>query len=161
MDTKGIVHVSYSIANDLKKYLENEEWALFHDKENKEDVLKFFKEGADKGYVLIAAGMNTGIDFKGPDFGWQAIGKIIYPSMGDAVLKHWYKTDNSWITWLATRELIQACGRVNRDAEDKAVTYIWDSCFGNPYKRRHGLFTNADKQGYITDNFKKRIDWGK
>lgn len=157
-DTKGIVHLPYGLAKDLQNHLK-EDWVLWHDSNDKEKKLKFFKESADKGTVLIASGMSMGIDMAGSDFGWQAIGKILYPSMADQLVASWYKHDNKWVTWLTTREFIQACGRVNRYYGDKAVTYVWDSALGNPMKVRFGLWQQADKLGYLAPQFKKRFKW--
>ena len=158
-DTKGIVHVTYGLQNKLRKEMIGIPWVKFHDSEDKEAVLKHFKNKEPPGTVLIAAGMGMGIDFAGPEFEWQAIGKIMYPLKTDPVMEYWYKYDSDWITWLAVKELIQACGRINRFKGDKGVTYIWDSCFGNPKTKQRGLYTFADKKKFLTQSFKNRIIW--
>lgn len=157
-DTKGVVHMTYGMANKLQKHLK-EDWVLWHDSNNKEKVLKYFTEDADKGTVLVACGMSMGVDLPGPDFGWQAIGKIMYPNRGDNLLKHWYDVDSKWITWLAAREFIQACGRINRYMGDKGITYIWDSGFGNIKKKRFGLVQQAVRANFFKPHFMKRIKW--
>jgi Rad3-related DNA helicase len=161
LDTKGIVHVTYGMANDLKALLADKLWIVWHDEKNKEEKLKFFKNEADKGTVFVASGMQMGTDLPGPDFGWQAVGRIMYPNMSDKLIAHWYKHDPAWITWLTYSDLVQSCGRINRYYGDKGTTYIWDSCLGNPTKKRWGLYQEAQKYKYIRDSFKNRILWSK
>jgi Rad3-related DNA helicase len=156
-DTKGVVHMTYGMANKLKKYL-NDDGIMYHDSKNKEKVLKAFKDSTDK-VVLVACGMSMGVDLPGPSFGWQAISKIMYPNQGDALIKHWYTSDKKWICWLTAREFVQACGRINRYHGDKGTTYIWDSCIGNIKRNRFGLVQNAIKFKYFKPHFLRRIAW--
>lgn len=160
LDTKGMVHLPYGLAKSLQEHLK-EDWVVWHDNKNKEKQLKFFMEKAEKGSVMVASGMSMGVDLAGPDFGWQAIAKILYPSRADQLIDYWYRTDSDWITWLATRDFIQACGRVNRYAGDKAVTYVWDSGLGNPLLGIRGLWQNASRLGYLSSHFRRRVKWRK
>jgi len=146
-DGKGLVHVTYGIAEKLKKHLGKDSSILFHTSGNKEEVLKDFisRPAADKP-VLIACGMHEGLDLAGPDFSWQALAKVPWPSKADKLIDHWYQSDFDWIAWITIRAIIQACGRINRYPGDYAVTYIIDSCFGNPKKNRRGFLTQFGRK---------------
>lgn len=151
-DTKGIVHMTYSMAEEAKKVLGVN--FMFHTPENKEDKLKeFFK--APPGTVFVACGMYEGLDLAGPDYGWQAICKTPWPSKADKLIDYWYKTDFNWVAWNTARDLIQACGRVNRYPGDKAITYILDTAMGNPRKARKGFLN--DFKRFFPKEFLERI----
>lgn len=152
-DTKGMVHLTYGMAKKLRGYLAGPTY-MWHTPSNKEDQLKVFRK-APAGTVFIACGMAEGVDLAGPDYGWQAIAKIQYPSMADQLVAHWYKNDGQWITWVTARTLMQQAGRICRGPEDYGVTYILDSCFGNPKMKQFGLLQKASK--YLPDYFKERI----
>ena len=156
--TKGVVHMTYGMSNKLQKKLKSK-WVVYHDKHDKEDKLEFFKKEAPPGTVFIACGMGMGVDLPGPDFGWQAVAKIMYPSLNDPLIAQQYKKERSWIDWVTTREFIQVCGRINRYMGDKGVTLVWDSCLGNPEKKRFGLWQQAKKGGYISKSFERRVVW--
>lgn len=157
-NTKGVVHVTYSISKELQELLSDVPNLLWHTPETREKRLTEFLK-AEPGTVLMAAGMTTGIDLAGPEYGWQAISKVMYPSQLDALIAEWYQMDKEWILWLAARETIQASGRVNRYRGDKAITYVLDNCFGNPVTGQYGLYQRADKAKLWPEYFKDRIRW--
>lgn len=154
-DTKGIVHMPYNMAMKLKK-VDKKKLFIYHDKDNKDKQLKKFLK-SPKGTVLIASGMEEGLDLAGPDFGWQGIAKIQYPSRADNLIADWYESDPEWIKWITARTLIQQCGRINRRKGDYGITYIFDSQLGNPEKKRYGFFQRA--QYMMPEHFKRRIQW--
>ena len=157
-DTKGLVHITYGMMERLKDIVGESDNYLWHTPDNKEEMLETFKN-SPKGTVFITAGMTAGIDLAGPEFGWQAIGKIPYPSQADPLVAEWYRLERKWVTWLAVREIIQAAGRVNRYKGDRATTYVLDSCFGNPKTFQFGMFQTAEKYKLWPDYFKHRIKW--
>ena len=99
--------------------------------------------------------MSEGIDLAGAEFGYQILTKVPWPSKADKLTAHWYDTDIDWIAWMTVRDVVQACGRVNRYKGDKAVTYLLDISFGNPAKNRHGLITKFKK--FFPQSFLERI----
>ena len=154
--SSGIIHVTYGMAEKLKPYL-TEDRFMWHTKENKEEVLEQFL--GEKGRILVACGMAEGLDLAGPQFGWQVIGKIMYPSRKDNLIDKWYRTDPEWINWLAVRTTLQQCGRICRGPDDFGITYILDSTFGNLAKQRFGLvMKNRDM---FPEDFIESIYWRK
>jgi len=153
-DTKGLVHSTYGVAEKLKKQLEGHTGFIWHDKNNKEARLKEFKE-APPGAVFVASGMYSGLDLAGPEYGWQAITKVPWPSKADKLIAHWYDTDFDWISWLVIRDVLQASGRVNRYAGDYAVTYLLDTAFGDPRRNRKGILTQF--KGKFPKDFYRRL----
>jgi Rad3-related DNA helicase len=153
--TKGIVHIPYNMALKLKA-LDKSRRFIYHTKEDKDSRFNEFLN-APPGTVLIASGMDEGIDLAGAGYQWQAIAKIQYPSKLDKLVEEWYKTDPSWVTWITARTLMQQCGRINRKQGDYGVTYILDAQFGNPVKKRWGFFQQC--QHMLPTHFKERIKW--
>jgi len=151
--TKGFVHVTYSMALKLKKLLSGSDF-VWHTKEDKEDKLKEWMESPNKNSVFIASGMAEGVDLAGPEFGWQAICKIQYPSRGDKLVEFWYNNNQEWISWLTARTLMQQCGRICRGPDDFGKTYILDASHGNQFKRRFGFYQRSKK--YLPDFFTAR-----
>ena len=154
--SSGIVHVTYGLAEKLRKHLTDDRF-MWHTKENKEQVLEEFLQS--EGRVLIACGMAEGLDLAGEQFGWQVIGKIMYPSKKDNLIDKWYNTDPEWINWLAVRTTLQQCGRICRGPDDFGITYILDSTFGNLEKKRFGLVTK--NRDMFPDDFLDSIYWRK
>ncbi len=136
--TKGLVHMTYANAEKFRELLGDDPRFMWHTPENKEKVLEnFFK--APPGAVLMGSGVVEGLDLAGPQYGWQALTAVPWPSKADKLIADWYQRDIERIKWLAVKEVIQACGRVNRGADDYAITYLLDSRFGNPLKGRPGF----------------------
>lgn len=153
-DTKGIAHAPYAVAGKLRKILGGNPNIIFHIQKDKEEALERFKQ-APPGTLFVASGMNEGIDLSGPEYGYQAICKVIWPSKADKLISNWYDNDFDWISWMTMRDIIQTCGRVNRYDGDKAVTYLLDTCFGNPNRNRRGFLTQFKRK--LPKHFLERI----
>lgn len=157
IDTKGLVHCSYAMAEKLQELLPRLS-TIVHNTLDKDIQLKKFKE-APAGTIFLASGMSMGLDLAGEDYGWQAITKIMYPSQADELVKLWYEEEPEWILWLTAKDLIQACGRINRYKGDKGSTYILDSSFGNPKTQQYGLYQKAARLKFLPSYFLERIKW--
>jgi Rad3-related DNA helicase len=123
---KGIVHVTYQLATLLSTHLIGTRF-LFHTQYNAKDRLAEWM--ASKDGVLIAAGMEEGLSLDGPEYEWQAICKIQYPSLGDSAIAKKARESEAWYTWQALRKVVQAYGRICRGENDWGVTYILDGMF--------------------------------
>jgi Rad3-related DNA helicase len=150
----GIVHATYALADKMKKHLNGDRY-IWHDSENREEKLEEFK--ATEGAILIACGMSEGIDLAGRQFDWQIIAKVLYPNKSDLLIDKWYREDMDWILWMTVRTLLQQTGRIVRSPDDYGITYILDGAFGNPVKKRWGLWTKASK--FIPEDYKESIKW--
>jgi ATP-dependent DNA helicase DinG len=123
---KGVVHVTYQLAQLLQGRLPAR--YRFHDKYNKADVYKKFRESG-KDVVLVACGMYEGIDLP-EDLGrWQVVAKVPWPSLASPAIKHLAELDPDWYIWEAMKVMVQACGRICRTPTDFGVTYVLDSTF--------------------------------
>lgn len=127
---KGVVHATYQLSRMLAPELENNSRFIFHDREDKKDRYKEFRDSpAEEGKVLIACGMYEGIDLP-EDLGrWQIVAKIPWPSLGDAGIRYRAEQDPEWYLWETWKIVMQACGRICRTPQDNGVTIIPDSSF--------------------------------
>ncbi len=155
IDTKGLVHLTYGMAEKLKRYLKGDRF-LWHDNKNREEVLKQYLESKEP-VVLMACGMSEGLDLAGPEYGWQVISKVMYPSLGDKLIQKWANEESPWYMWMTVRAMEQAVGRISRGPEDYGVTYITDLAFGNTKLKRPGLITRASS--LFSKDFLESITW--
>jgi Rad3-related DNA helicase len=150
---KGVVHMTYNMSNKLATLLTGPGY-LYHTPETKEAVLASFIESKED-VVLIACGMTTGLDLAGPDYTWQAIAKVPYPSLGDPLVAKWLKDDPEWFTWLAIRQVLQATGRICRGPTDYGITFILDNTVGTLDGKRMGLFSRGSRM--VPKYFKEAV----
>jgi hypothetical protein len=150
--TKGLVHVSYSLAAELRKYLGDNDNYYFHDSsaESRRGMFKAWKSSKKRGIVFIASGYNEGINLKGSDYGWQCIGKIMYLSLADLAVKKKSELTPQWYIWNTLKSVMQAAGRICRGPKDKGVTIVLDGQFD-------GLIEEADKYNLVPKWFKESI----
>ncbi len=137
-DGKGFVHAPYSLAAKLKPYLEHDARFMFHtsDPKDKKDCYeKFYKLEASSRKIMVGSGMMEGLDLKYGVAEWQAIVKVPYPSLADPAMRHIAKTDSDYYTWIASRDILQASGRVCRSPDDYGDTYLLDTGFANWYEK--------------------------
>jgi len=152
---KGLVHCTYTLAEKLKEHLSVNKRFIFHDPSTRSEQLEKLRGSEDS--ILIACGMDEGLDLAGDGFQWQAICKIQFPSMAEPVYKFWYKNDKRRINWMTAKWLQQACGRICRGPDDYGKTYILDLSIGNPVKKKFGFYKSAE--GMFPEHFKERFIW--
>jgi Rad3-related DNA helicase len=130
---KGLIHTPYSLAWKLRSALKGREpRLLFHDKENKLEVYKKFRN-SEEPYILVASGMYEGIDLPYEAARFQAITKVPYPSLADPAIKFKADRDPSYYAWETIKQIIQATGRVVRAVDDYGATYVLDNSFQRLY----------------------------
>lgn len=137
-DTRGIVHVTYAMAARLKDALGVDGRYIFHTKQDKRE--KFREWQSTSNGILIACGMQEGIDLADDKARWQVIAKVNYPSMAIAAVNEKMKLFPEWYQWVAARGVLQASGRVCRNPEDYGVTYVTDRSFEYLFKSNPNLF---------------------
>lgn len=148
VDSKGVIHMPYSMSYMFKKFLTGKRY-MWHDKKNKEAKLAEFME-CKEPRILVACGMDQGIDLAGKEFGWQAIAKVQYPSLGDPIVKAQASDNPKWYAWQTIRTIEQQYGRICRTLDDYGITYMLDVSFRNldPERGNHldlwdNFFTEA------------------
>ena len=136
---KGLVHATYAQATILSELLGHEPRYLFHNRHDRSEVYRRFRDSpAESGVILVASGMYEGIDLP-EDLGrWQAIAKIPWPSLGDPSVRILSENDPDWYLWETWKIVMQACGRICRTPDDFGVSYILDSSFRR--LQREGIY---------------------
>ncbi len=142
-DTKGLCHLTYDLSRKLQPLLTGPRY-IWHTNKDSAQKLKQFLDSKEP-VIFMACGMEEGLDLAGPEYGWQAIIKIPWPSRADKLIDKFYREDMPWVLWMTVRKLRQMTGRICRGPTDFGVTYILDSGLGNPKKRRWGLMNQCQK----------------
>ena len=137
-DGKGFVHATYSVANQLREYLQDDPRFIFHRRDNKKDVYdRFYKLPASSQAVMVGSGMSEGLDLKYEVAEWQALTKVPYPSLADPAMRHLAEFDPDFYNWYVSKEVLQASGRICRSPDDEGITYLLDSNFSFWYDKYH------------------------
>jgi len=139
---RGIIHTSsYSLMFDLSDKIVGDRVITYHDSNSKNAAIEKFKETEDG--VLMGPSLTEGLDLPGDLCRFNIIGKIPYPSLGDAHIKKRMEKDREWYRWMTYNHIQQAIGRGVRFNGDQCVTYIMDGCIDmfndllvNDYKGR-------------------------
>lgn len=142
---KGVIHMTYGMADAVRPHLEHER-LIMHGRGDMRQKLKQFMR-SDNG-VFIASGLYEGVSLDYDLADWQAISKIVWPSLQDPLQKHRSKEDPDYYIWSTLKNVIQASGRVCRRPDDYGETYIWDASFERLLKEGAHL---------IPKSFKNRI----
>jgi len=148
-DKKGIIHTTnYEIAGWLKDYYGEKGRLLFHDSENRNEVLNKHLMSSEPT-VLVSPSMMNGVDLKDDLSRFQIIMKIPYPNIKSKKIKKRQKDNKDWYNWKTVVDLIQSYGRSIRSEDDWAETYILDESLSNimkfNYKYLPSYFTDAIK----------------
>ncbi len=153
---KGVIHLTYGLVKEFKKYLKGPRY-LWHTDKTREKVFKQFVESSDNK-ILMACGMAEGIDLVGEEFEWQVIAKTVFPSLADPLQKHFLNRDPLVYTLETVRTTVQQSGRICRTPTDYGVTYILDASFANFYRR-----ATAGQPNYklFPDYFIEAMEWKK
>ncbi len=133
-DSKGLIHAPYSLAWKIKSHLHKHPRLMFHDKDNKMQVYKQFRESTEPK-VLVASGMYEGVDLPYDAARFQAITKMPYPSLADPAVAFKADRDHTWYSWETLKQMLQACGRVVRAVDDYGSTYMLDNSFNSLYAK--------------------------
>lgn len=147
-EEKGFIHAPYGLADTLREQLKDNPRFVFHNKDSKKEELNRFLS-SNEPLILIGSGMYEGIDLKYDLARWQIISKIPYPSLADSRNRLILKNDPTYYSWLAARDLLQACGRVSRSENDYGVTYIFDDRFDSWYSSVEPMLGSWFKEAII------------
>jgi Rad3-related DNA helicase len=152
---KGLIHLSYNLVPHFKKLLTSDRF-IWHTQATRLKAYKQFREDTtDK--VLVACGMSEGIDLAGLDYSWQVIAKIMFPSLGDALVQRQKEREPHWYNWQTVRTTIQQTGRICRTPTDFGVTYILDTSFNFLYFKNKHLFPKYIHEALTWKPRKKEI----
>lgn len=131
---KGIIHTgNYKVAdriwNSILIHKQNHDRFLIKASEDvtNQNLLKIHERSQNT--VLLSPSMTTGVDLKDDLSRFQIVVKMPFSSLGDPRTKKKSEINSDWYTCQMLKNLVQACGRSTRSAEDHSATFILDSSF--------------------------------
>ena len=127
-EVKGLIHAPYSLAAKLAHELRHEPRILSHTRDDKMQVYQKFRASPEP-LVLLASGLEEGIDLPYDAGRWQVICKVPYLSLAEPAIKYRADEDPEWYNWEAAKKIEQAAGRICRAPDDYGETFILDSSF--------------------------------
>lgn len=145
--TKVLIHIPYALSNRMLPLLQAQlgERVLGHDRENKQEVVDYFKASKEP-LVLLGSGLYEGLDLYGDDYQVQVICKVPWPFLGDPAWKFIAENYPERYAWQAIQQVVQAAGRICRGPDDFGTTFILDRSFKRLYAQHEQLFPS-----YFTD----------
>lgn len=136
---KGLIHsVSFKVADHIKRTIKSKR-LLFHNSENREEVLKQHLTSKDPT-VLVSPSMAEGVDLADDASRFQIVCKLPFPYLGDKLVMKRMQRDSDWYAYETAKQLIQSLGRSIRNENDHAVSYILDGDFEGFFRRNKHLF---------------------
>lgn len=127
VDEKGIIHThSYQIAGWIMDL--GLDRLITHDSSDREEVLEHFKKSEDR-LVLVSPSMERGVDLPYDDCRFAIIVKCPFPYLGDKFISsraYSGSIGNLWYKSITAQDIVQACGRGVRHADDWCATYCLD-----------------------------------
>jgi Rad3-related DNA helicase len=132
-DKKGIIHTTnYEITEWIKDNIFDER-LLFHDTENRNDILEKHLTSLEPT-ILVSPSMMSGIDLKDNLARFQILLKIPYPNIAANKIKARQKSNPDWYNLKTSMDLLQMYGRTTRTDTDFSDTFILDSNFSDILK---------------------------
>lgn len=127
-DDKGLIHTS---SVKLAKYIKtntddpDDRLVLAHGRDR---LFRYnYHTTSPEPTVLLSPSMTEGVDLKGDLARFIVLSKCPFMSLGDKHTARRAKIDSDWYKTHAVRQIIQACGRGTRDADDSCDIYVLDS----------------------------------
>lgn len=146
-DTKGLIHCTYEMALYLKDNLHDPRF-IFHGKMDKEAKYQEFLSRKDP-VVLVASGMEEGIDLAHDAGRWQVITQLMRPSIEDRLNRWHYANKPDIYNLEAVRKIMQQTGRICRGPTDVGYTYMIDSEFYNFFAQTAGMWPDYFKEAMV------------
>lgn len=136
---KGLIHChSYQNMKYLLEHFSNSSRFIFHEKGDREDVLKeWMKSNDNPGKILVSVAMTEGLDLKDELCRFQICFKCPYPDLNNKRTQKRVMVYNDyyWYNLQALITLIQMYGRAVRHEKDWALFFYLDSSVNNLCKR--------------------------
>jgi len=136
---KGFVHCTYDMSVKIQAQFGRDSRFWFHDKYNKKEVYEKFK-ATKTDAILIACGMDEGVDLAFDVARWQIITQLMRPNVEDKLNSWLYRNNKRVYNWETVRKIIQQAGRICRAPTDFGVTYMLDSEFEEFLATTNGLW---------------------
>ena len=147
-DRNTLVHVTYRMADQLKQYFKG---AYVNTKDNKEDVLKAFKES---GGLWLASGCAEGLDLDGHTCSLNIIPLLPRPNIEDPIIKRRLAQPGGQRNYDigVLKTIQQQAGRSTRGEDDYSTVVVGD-------RRLYDLVSRYE--GDLPRSFKEQLQEGR
>jgi Rad3-related DNA helicase len=136
LDRKGLIHsVSYARARQIIEASKYKGRMLWNDNRDANSPRAsavfetFSKKPPSSGAILVSPSFSTGWDFKGELAEYQIIVKLPQADTRSKIMQARIERDSGYPDYVCAQELVQACGRINREEDDRGETIIIDDCW--------------------------------
>jgi Rad3-related DNA helicase len=152
MDRKGIIHtVSYDRAQKILRSSKNRAIMRTNSSSTLSLTVSQFKRDNPPS-ILLSPVVTTGWDFPYSQCEYQVISKVAFPDGRSEIMKARSSVDPEYPMHIALQNLVQACGRGMRAADDRCETLIIDDNFR----------WLIGRYGHLAPEwFKESINWGR
>ncbi len=136
---KGIIHTAtYALAEMIGSRLKSPR-LLIQQPGNREEILETHLM-SKKPTVLVSPSMTEGVDLYDDLGRFNIVVKVPFANLGDNWVRARKDRSQSWYSWTAMKDLVQAIGRTTRHEEDYSTSYILDGSFEMLFNRSSHLF---------------------
>lgn len=138
-EEKIVIHaVSYWLLDQIiERSVHKRRLMYFKSAMGREKVIQRFRRAGNDA-VLVAPGLERGLDLPYDQCRVVVIPKLPYPSLADKQVNarlHAYRDGNDWYTLQTARALVQASGRGVRADDDTCTIYLLDRQFSQFVRR--------------------------
>lgn len=132
LDRNGLIHaISFKRQQWIREHSRWSNRLICPTAKDLEAHLQYFQRpGVAKGQVLVSPSIMTGYDFPGEQAEYQIVAKIPFPDTSSRIMKARIAATPGYRDHLTMQSLEQACGRINRSADDSGETFIVDEMAG-------------------------------
>ncbi len=130
---RGFVLATYDQAEKLKPLLQSDPRYIFHDRISKKDAFQEFLNSKSKNCIGVFSGMSEGADLKDDLARFCILTKMMFPHLGDGVVKKRMDNNPEWYSGHTLMQTIQGAGRIVRNEKDFGSVYILDTNFTRVY----------------------------
>lgn len=139
-DRRGVIHtVSFQRARDLYYASAHQPRMILHTPgESGQAVVDRFRQAGPTA-ILVSPSVMTGHDFPYQDAEFNIIAKMPFPNTSSPIMRARCAATPRYRDHYTMQHLVQACGRVNRAADDFGETFIADGDFRWWYRQNRDL----------------------
>lgn len=150
LDRRGIIHTtSYDRAREIVARSAYRDYMVSHTSQRGEAVDAAHEyRTMEPPAILVTPSMSTGYDFPYQQCEYQIVLKAPYPDHGSELTRRRVEQDQTYGHYVMAQELVQACGRGMRAADDQCETFIIDDTVERIIRWKPGLFPQWFRQLY-------------
>jgi Rad3-related DNA helicase len=124
---RGVIHSqSYELAEFLVEELGDPRLYIPVGANRDQNIRDFLSDPLIPNGVIVSPSIKEGFDFKDDNARFCILLKAPFANLSDSFVKKRFNEDPEWYLMEALRDVIQSTGRVVRNDEDYAITYLLD-----------------------------------